>query len=241
MSKRLFAILGIVFGIASLSIVGCKKSNHDTIIHLGDESYKSPVETIYPKSYRDLWKDLASSCSDTVYEGIFPPDLTGLYEMEGSYRGGNEEIYQGTGYVNLVTTETMSYYGKKYLYLLIEEQNNGIAKLKFKTKFKTPINPPYNYDDWNEIDTVYIWGNGVDGCFTMCFDCVIKQGTKYYNNGFVINGKKTIRDNIATDTLTNVEFWTVIKDRNPDSDQPGIMKVGGQSMYFSDLVVKKEE
>lgn len=230
-----------IFSIMLLVLFGCSKSSHDTIIHLGDEHYKSPVDDIYPKNYRDLWKTLAPTCSGTVYDGIFPPDITGLYEMEGIYQGGNEEIYQGDGYVNLVTNETMSYYGKKYLYLLIEEQKNGIAKLKFKTKFKTPLNPPYNYDDWYEIDTAYIWGNGENGCFTMCFECVIRQGSKSYNNGFVINGTQKMGNDVATDTINNMEFWTVIKGRDPDSDQPGIMKVGGQCLYSSDLVVKKEE
>lgn len=224
-----------------LVLFGCSKSSHDTIIHLGDEHYKSPVDDIYPKNYRDLWKTLAPSCDNTVYDGIFPPDITGLYEMEGTYRGGNEEIYQGGEYVSLVTSGTMSYYGTKYLYLLVEEQVNGVAKLRFKTRYKTPLNPPYNYDDWNEIDSVYIWGDGENGCFTMCFECGIKMGSKYYTNGFIINGKKMIRDGVDTDTISNIEFWSVIKGRDPDSDQEGIMKVGGQCLYSSDLVVKKEE
>lgn len=232
---KYITVLGIM-----LLLFGCKKNSHDTIVHLGEESYKTPVDAIYPKNYRDLWRSLAQSCSDTIYNGIFPPDLYGLYEMEGTYSGGNEEIYQGNEYVSLVTSESMAYYGKKYLYLLVEEQVNGVAKLKFKTKYKTPLNPPYNYDDWNEVDSVYIWGDGDNGCFTMCFECGIKSGSKYYTNGFIVNGKKKIRDGVDTDTIYNMEFWSVIKERDPDSDQPGIMKVGGQCYYFSPMVVKKD-
>jgi len=243
MLKRSVAIICAFFGMLAIFLSGCSKNNHDTIVHFGDESYKSPVDAIYPKNYRDLWRALVPSCSDTVYDGIFPPNLMGLYEMEGIYKGGNEEIYQSDGYVYIKDLPNFPvYYGKKYLYLLIEEQQNGIAKLRFKTNYRTPINPPYNFDDWNEVDTAYIWGDGSNGSFTLCFDFLIEQaGGKSYQNGFIINGKQKIRNDVATDTINNMEFWSVIKSRKPDSDQPGIMKVGGQTMYFSNLVVKKEE
>lgn len=239
MLKRSSTILSVVIGIVALLLTGCSKDNHDTIIHLGDESFKSPLDSIYPKQYRDLWKTVAPSCSDKVYEGIFPPDITGLYEMEGQYYGSDEQIYQDGTYEPLVTPTYMVHYGKQYLYLLIEEQVNGIAKLKFKKNYRTPLNPPYNYDEWYEIDTAYVWGNGATGDFTLCFDCWITQLNKNYKNGFLINGKKKIQDD-GTEVIANMEFWTVIKKRNPDEDQPGIMKVGGQNMYFNSLVVKKE-
>lgn len=241
MMKRSVAILTVVFGMVALLLTGCSKDNHDTIIHLGDESFKSPLDSIYPKQYRDLWKTVAPSCSDKVYEGIFPPDITGLYEMEGQYYGSDEQINQGGTYVPLVTPTTMGYYGKRYLYLLIEEQNNGVAKLKFKTKYQTPLPEPYDYNDWNEIDTAYIWGYGGDGAFTLCFECQIQQpGEKTYFDGFIVNGKVNQQNDDTPTSISNMEFWTVIKRRNPDNDQPGIMKVGGQNMYFSSLVVKKE-
>ena len=159
--------------------------------------------------------------------------------MAGDYRGSDEKIFLTEGYVDLITPENLVYYGKKYLYLLIDKQVNGITKLKFKTNYRTPINPPYDYDSWYDIDSVYVWGNGATGDFTLCFDCWIEQGNKKYKNGFLINGKKKIQDD-GTEVIANMEFWTVIKKRNPDEDQPGIMKVGGQSMYFNSLVVKKE-
>lgn len=231
---------------------GCKKDNHDTIALIGDESYKSPIDTVYPKKYRALWKSLVPSCSDTVYEGIFPPDMTGLYVMEGSYKGGNVKLYSFN-----VTTFTWEYslydqyptpayfnnlYGKEFLYLLIEEQNNGIAKLKFNTSYKSPLEKPYDYDDWKSVDTAYIWGNGEDGSFTMCFSHNITQDNgDVYNQGYVVNGRKKITDGNLTDTITNMESWTVIKRRDPDVDKPYIFQIGGQTMYFSKLVVKEEQ
>ncbi len=239
MLKRSSTILSVVIGMVALLLTGCSKDNHDTIIHLGDESFKSPLDSIYPKQYRDLWKTVAPSCSDKVYEGLFPPDITGLYEMAGDYRGSDEKIFLTEGYIDFITPENLVYYGKKYLYLLIDKQVNGMAKLKFKTNYRNPINPPYDYDSWYDIDSVYVWGNGATGDFTLCFDCWITQGNKNYKNGFLINGKKKIQDD-GTEVIANMEFWTVIKKRNPDEDQPGIMKVGGQNMYFNSLVVKKE-
>lgn len=240
MLKRSSAILSVIIGMVVLFLVGCSKDNHDTIIHVGDESIKSPLDTIYPKNYRDLWRYVAPTCSNTVYEGLFPPDITGLYEMAGDYRGSDEKIFLTDGYIDFITPDNLIYYGRKYLYLLIEEQVNGIAKLKFKTNYRNPINPPYNYDTWNEIDTAYVWGNGATGDFTLCFDCWIAQGNKNYKNGFIVNGKKRVAQD-GSESIANMEFWTVIKKRSPNNDQPGIMKLGGQNMYFSSLVLKKEQ
>lgn len=160
--------------------------------------------------------------------------------MAGDYRGSDEKIFLTDGYIDFITPDNLIYYGRKYLYLLIEEQVNGIAKLKFKTNYRNPINPPYNYDTWNEIDTAYVWGNGATGDFTLCFDCWIAQGNKNYKNGFIINGKKRVAQD-GSESIANMEFWTVIKKRSPNNDQPGIMKLGGQNMYFSSLVLKKEQ
>ena len=221
-------------------LVGCKKNNHDTIIHIGNESYKQPIEAIYPENYRSLWRTVAPTCSNKVYEGIFPPDLSGVFEMRCDYRGSNEMINQGGVYIDFITPANLAYYGIRYLYLLIEEQQNGIAKLRFKTQYRNALPQPYNYDTWNSVDTAYIWGSGEDGNFTLCFESWLHMGSKNYKNGFIVNGKMNIPEDGSPCFISDAEFWSVIKQRDPDYDQPGIMKLDGQSMYFCRRAEKKE-
>lgn len=233
MLKRSIAILSVVIGMVVLLLISCSKNNHETIIHLGNESYKKPLDSIYPKKYRDLWKTVAPSCSDKVYEGIFPPDITGFYKMKGVCSGSDVEIFNGLEYIDLYSLSP-SYYHKQYLYFMVEEQMNGIAKIKFVTRYSTPPTKPY---EWNEAEA-YISGNGANGCFTITFEHWLDQpdGKRFFK-AYIVNGQK----DITNDTIIkNMEFWSVIKQRKPDENQPGIAKIGGQMMYFESSVVRKE-
>ena len=233
MLKRSSTILSVVIGIVALFLVGCSKDGHDTIIHLGDESYKSPLDSIYPKRYRDLWKTIASSCSDTVYDGLFPPDVTGLYEIEGLILGSDVEYTEGS-------PAPYSAPQKRYYYFLIEDQINGIAKLKFCTRSLRPLPKPYDYDSWYSIDTVYIWGCGDEGLFSICFDNVFPTPSSVsYNQGFVFNGRiSESNDNSKQRIVSDIEVWYVYKNRNQIQDIPNIIKIGGQECYYAEKLME---
>ena len=231
MSRRSTDIACIIIGMI-LAISGCKKDNHEAIIHIGDESYMKTVDQIYPIDYRNLWPSIYTNCTDTVYDGLFPPDITGLYEIEGLFGGSNMEHFINGSYIpNAVSP-------KRYYYLLIEEQINGIAKLKIKTKNNKPLPRPFKFNEWYTIDTAYIFGyvDTLGGHFSLSFNMFESAGDFSYSHGFIINANIPKANENQPKSLTDVEVWNLIKARNPDEDLPLIMKVGGQDLYYNDSV-----
>lgn len=221
MLKRPLAILSIVLGVVAF-LVGCSKDNHETLAFVGDESEMLTCYQIYPEQY------FPNGISETIRDGKFPPDLVGQYEMVASFGDGTYEYYnqQSHQYVQL----PQGAYTPKSMYIIIEEQVNGMAKIKFAFKRNN------DYKDWYEADA-YIYGdvfsetNSND--FIICYENSQGTETCRYFRGNIIKGT------IGEDGISNIHTWSIIKDREFASLIHGIYNVGGYEHYHADLAVRK--
>lgn len=222
--KRLFAILSIVVGIV-MFLLACSKSSHDTLAFVGDESDMKSSYDIYPKEYFPY--------TDIFYDTLmFPPDITGEYEMTGTFVNGYYEYYNANTH-QYVPYPSGAYPVSKAMNFIIEDQVNGMAIIKFRLK-----NNDGNYQPWQESEA-YIFGNvfakNNNRDFLICFDSTEdpKNGVVYYRGNIL---KGTI-----TDTgIQNLERWSVIKDRNYSTLLPYTLNVGGYEHYHADLVPRNE-
>ncbi len=209
-------ILVIVVGFM-LFISGCKKDNNQSLPFVGDESDMLSYYDIYPEEY--FPSDLG--ISDDVMNGRFPPDIVGEYEM---YLTTINNTYK---YYNIYTHDYQPLPSEinldKYMYIIIEDQVNARAKIRFA--FKT--NNEYN--DWYESDA-YIYGNVYDGySFMLCYENTENAGICKYFRGNIITGT------IGEDGISNVRYWSVIKDREFSALTHGIFDVGGYEYKKSDF------
>ena len=218
--KRSSAILSIVLGML-LFLLGCSKSNHDTVAFVGDESDMKTCYELYPEQY------FPNGISQDLKDGRFPPDLVGEYEMNGTCIDGNYEYYNQMTH-QYVALPSMAYTPKS-MYIIIEEQVNGMAKIKFAFKKNN------NYKDWYESDA-YIYGNVFSdnqNDFMICYENTQGTETVKYYRGNIITGT------IGPDGITNIHTWSVIKDRDFPSLIQGIYNVGGHEHYHADKAVRK--
>lgn len=229
MSQRLRIFSALLAVLVLTVFCGCSKSNHDTIVPLGEENYVLPVDNIYPKMYRNQWPVLAPGY-EGLYNGEFPPDINGEFLINGKMGGGNEMIHQ--------YDEDVPYpYGSdplilnKFIYIRIKDQKNGIAKL-----FMSMYNNPDGYKSEFMVDTAYVYGNGATNEFTLCFNVDEEPGNtgvKYFY-GIVITGKIHYPDdNDSRDGIFDIKRWSVIKNRTEGSTMPAFYwLVGGQRLYY---------
>ena len=177
---------------------------------------------IYPEEY------FPQSISLKVCDGRFPPDIEGEYEMVSPPGDGTYEFYMAAaGVYKPLTT-----YPAKSMYIIIEGQVNGRAKVRYSNKINNP-----DYKEWTEVDA-YIYGdvnsNNSDKDFIICYDNIVDAGDYEYYMGNIIKGT------IDISGIYNIETWSVIKDRNPDADLPGIYKVGGYKHYSAGFAERKK-
>ena len=228
-------------------LVGCKKSNHDTLVPLGQENYRLTIDDIYPETYRLQWPDIDNSghyhlspdntLDPPLDEGVFPPNLMGEFLIEGIRTGGNE-IYH-TQY-NEEPLYNVSFVDDMNIRLTILEQSNGMANIKLVE---------YNSLGQNTIDTddVYLFGDGKTGNFTLCFNGTLPMSnvlTEYY--AIIISGvfDYNIEQNDTIYGMRDVRYWHLVKDKSGMS--PIYVKVGGQRAYkdvddFAERVKTVEE
>ena len=209
-----------------LLLIGCKKSNHDTLVALGDEHYMRSIDDIYPERYRNEWPTITPSVNTSVYEGIFPPDLNGEYVIKGDLVGGNEVLHQANG-VDLPGSEIYPYYKNQYTYFKISEQKNGLAKVYLRMYFN---NNPDVYES-PVTDTAFIFGNGRTGEFTMVFNATSEMGVGEQYYGFLISGKRCekIVGNDTIQGIENIRRWHVVKGKT--DNLPYYYYVDGQRLY----------
>lgn len=219
--KRPFVIINIVVG-TFLFLLSCSKSNHDTLVTIGEENYIKPIDSIYPAKYRNDWRDLAPISIndpnyDTIYNGVFPPDLNGKYRIEAKFGNGNDSIINSSGqavpYTHYKQAQTIT--------VDIFNQRNGLASINYKESYSDPNIPDFECT----VDSVYIYGNGADGSFTICFDIVESYyGDENYLYGVLITGKKD-----AT-ALSDINKWKLFKGGGQG------FVVGGQHYYYAENV-----
>lgn len=222
MLKRTTVILCFVLGL--LFLLACSKSNHETLAFIGDESEMKTCYQIYPEQY------FPNSISQDLFDGRFPPDLTGEYEMDGSFVDGYCEYYNQLTH-QYVAYPPNAYPPRKSMYIIISEQVNGMAKIKFSVKRQNDG----DYKDWYET-SAYIYGNiysDNNSEFVLCYDSNEDAGIIRYYYGNIIKGT------IDVSGIKNIETWMIIKDRKFTSETHGMMNVGGQMHYYADIAERQ--
>lgn len=223
--KRYIAIISAVFIIAALFFAGCKKSNHDTIVALGDERYMKSVDEVYPKKYRNVWNTLAPPAAlgdetyDVIYDGIFPPDITGKYKMEGRFANGNDSTITNTG----AHIPVIQYPPSQDAALKVISQQNGIAKLELVETYPNMPNSSVFH-----VDTAYVYGSGADSTFTLVFDIhdTMLGANDIY--GMIITGRLTKDGGIS-----NINKWKLFKKGTSR------FVAGGQHYYFDNYAERE--
>ena len=225
-----------IFGAVLLLFAGCKKSNHDTLVPLGEENYMLTIDDIYPEAYRLQWPAIDNSgyysiTSDNklqppLDEGVFPPNLMGEFLIEGVRTGGNE-IYH-TQY-NEESLYNVAFVDDMNIRLTILDQSNGLAYINIVE---------FNSLGQNTIatDDVYLFGDGKSGKFTLCFNGTLPMSnvlTEYY--AIIISGVfnyKIENSDGHSDTIygmSDVRYWHLVKDKSGMS--PIYVNIGGQRSY----------
>lgn len=225
MLKRSSVILSIVLGI--VVFFSCSKSNHNTLVLLGDESYLKSIDDVYPRSYRNEWPTIAPSYyyinSDNEVapkpnEGLFPPDLTGEYDLKLQYISGLFSVNFNGNYINIPGSD-------KVMRIKISNQKNSFADLEFRLNNKSyPNEGAYIYgtvdpDDPNkgEITICFeyseVYAEFGDVTMTNFYGCML-TGEYYY--GYIKNAR----------------LWMVINGRSPVEEMNYSYLLGGQQFYI---------
>ena len=222
--RRYITIFGIAIGIAMLFLIGCKKSNHDMLLLLGDESYLKSIDEIYPRKYREEWPEIASDyyhlntnneIIPKLNEGLFPPDITGEYNFRLQYKNGKFQQYWNGLYIDIYGSDmTMK--------ITILNQKNSYAEMDFELDGRSiPVNGAYVY---GTVDP----GNSNKGEITICFEFAMGMGditmTTFY--GGMLTG------DYDSGYIKNARFWIVINDRYPIEEMNFSYKLGGQQFYL---------
>lgn len=229
MNKRFIISVVAIIGLVALFFAGCKKNNHDTLVALGDEHYMKTIDSVYPKKYRDVWHTIKPTASvndptyDKVYEGIFPPDITGEYLMQGIFVNGNDSTIENSGIHKPVPYN--QYPPQQTVQLKVLSQKNGIAKLKYIEQYPGMIIPS-EYD----VDTAYVFGykDGTDDYFTLVFDLHDESYGQDNHLGILISGKHT------EDGIYGINKWKLFKSGSSNYVE------GGQHYYYDDFAENDE-
>ncbi len=217
MSKRSFAIITTLFCLIVIIVTGCNKDNHDTLVPLGDEHYVRTIDEIYPKEYRDKWNAL-TTVQTTIYTGYFPPKIEGEYLIKGLRIAGDETMHTPNGEDVPFPYSTVN---GMNIYFRIKDQKNGFANVYIKEYNK-------HGEENKEVDSVFIYGNGATGEFSMCFDAIRPMGSIGEQTlGYIITGKMDIEDSIPG--IKDVRMWHVVKGKT--ETLPQYINIGGQRAY----------
>lgn len=221
MTKRLSAILSVVLG-TILFLLGCSKSNHETLAFVGDESDMKTCYEIYPEDYFPN-----ASISEEIRDGRFPPDIVGEYEINVEFVEGHYSWYKPSSQ-NYEDYPNSAYSKNKSVYIIIEEQVNGKAKIKFSTKKSG------DYKKWNEVDA-YIYGDVYSNKkdFVIYYEYTESAGEFSYIRGCMIKGA------VENTGMSNIDMWSIIKGRAPDGDYPQIYSLYSRDQYHADFADKK--
>lgn len=220
MLKRSTAILSIVMGMV-IFLLGCSKANHETLAFIGDESNMKSCYEIYPENY------FPNGISQELMEGRFPPDIVGEYEMNGDFVDGYYEYYNQFTHQYVKLPDAA--FNPKTMCIIIEDQVNGMAKIRFSFKKNN------DYKVWYETNA-YIYGNVFSensNDFMICFENTEGSGICEYYRGNIVKGRK---DETG---IVNIDTWSVIKDRNFSALVYGIYNVGGYEHYHANVANKK--
>lgn len=230
MPKRLSVILSIVLGMMTF-LLGCSKANHETIAFVGDESGMKTCYEIYPEQYFPG----PAAIPQELKEGRFPPDLVGEYEMiHPTYSGTYEYYEQASHQYKPYPSQTYATLSRRSMYIIIEEQVNGMAKIKFSFK----KNDGFDYKDWYE-QNAYIYGNVYsenESDFILCYENTEYAGSNAnYFRGNIIKGV------VDSDGIHDIQVWSIIKDRKySGGEYQGLLQLYGYEHAVHNLAVRRK-
>ena len=227
MVKHSSVIFSFLLGLV-LCLVGCSKDNHDTLAFVGDELDMKTCYQIYPEQYFPT-----DDINPDLMDGRFPPDVTGEYEIHGILQDGSYATYSQSQH-QYVTVQ-LNAYREKYLYIIIEDQVNGMANMRFA--IKTSIGS--NYNKWYEVQA-YIYGNVYSenpGEFMICFENKeAPTGGMFRSHiGSIIKGKIE-----SQGVIGDIDYWTIYKKVEYTTLTQGIPKEGGHAHYQAEMVQRAE-
>lgn len=228
MFRNSLIILTIAFGVALSLLWSCSKNNHDTIAFVGDESDMKEYYDIYPQQYFP-----ESEINQELKDGLFPPDMVGEYEVihpeySGTYKYYDQYSQEYVPYPQQAYTNL----SRRSMYIKVEDQVNGMAKIKFSFK----NNDDLDYKDWYEEDA-YVYGNVYsenNNEFMLCYENTEYAGDAIYYRGNIIKG--TV-DSIG---IHDIRIWSIIKKRSFKTEFHGIMQVYGYEKAVKDLAIRRK-
>ena len=118
----------------------------------------------------------------------------------------------------------------KSIKIIIEEQVNGMAILRFATKRNG------EYKNWHTVDA-YIYGDvhvkDIANDFIICYEYLENSGDFQYDRGNIIKGT------ISDEGINDINVWSIIKDRNPKEDKPMIYNYDGYEHYHANIAERQ--
>lgn len=230
MFKRSLSLL-TVFCVMFLLLWGCSKSNHDTLVLLGNEDYLKSIDDVYPKNYREEWPMIAP---DYYYfndkhevepkpnEDLFPPDMTGDYAMNLHYINGTFMVNFNGNVINVPGSD-------RTIVFTISNQNNSLSDFEFKVNNRAyPVDKAYIYGTVNPADSTKK--------FSLCFEYLEEyaefNGTSMsVTYGCIITGN--VEKGKESNVVKNGKCWWLIKDRYPEEETNYSFMLGGQQFFVA--------
>lgn len=224
---KLLRLIGILCS-SFLLMNACKKSNSDSLFLLGNEDNYVSVDEVYPKEYREIWLSEPFGFDTTMmYDGFFPPDITGKYFIDGIVGGGNEVIVSGDNSSEIDYSDP--WIKNKMITITITNQRNSVASLD--VEISTNSSPMKEH-----FDEVYINGDASTGSFVLYYNSTSSQGDgTTYHHGNIIKGvlvPANSNRSYPNGGIAKIEKWYVIKKVDCSSQGMPYYQEGGQRVYI---------
>lgn len=224
---KLLRLIGILCA-SFLLMNACKKSNSDSLFLLGNEDNYVSVDEVYPKEYREIWLSEPFGFDTTMmYDGFFPPDITGKYFIDGIVGGGNEVIVSGDNSSEIDYSDP--WINNKMITITITNQRNSVASLD--VEISTNSSPMKEH-----FDEVYINGDASTGSFVLYYNSTSLQGDgTAYQSGNIIKGvlvPANSNSSYPNGGIEKIEKWYVIKKVDCSIQDKPYYQEGGQRVYI---------
>ena len=224
---KLLRLIGILCA-SFLLMNACKKSNSDSLFLLGNEDNYVSVDEVYPKEYREIWLSEPFGFDTTMmYDGFFPPDITGKYFIDGIVGGGNEVIVSGDNSSEIDYSDP--WINNKMITITITNQRNSVASLDVEISTNSSSMKEH-------FDEVYINGDASTGSFVLYYNSTSLQGDgTAYQSGNIIKGvlvPANSNSSYPNGGIEKIEKWYVIKKVDCSIQGMPYCQEGGQRVYI---------
>ena len=162
-----------------------------------------------------------------MYDGFFPPDITGKYFIDGIVGGGNEVIVSGDNSSEIDYSDP--WINNKMITITITNQRNSVASLD--VEISTNSSPMKEH-----FDEVYINGDASTGSFVLYYNSTSSQGDgTAYHYGNIIKGvlvPANSNPSYPNGGIAKIEKWHVIKKVDCSIQGMPYCQEGGQRVYI---------